>query len=87
MADGTAVGEVISQDIKRIFPRVREIIDENQKKNRAQNMLRNCLEELQPGQEEGMREFQEGTHVGCDRRGSLRGMNGDVLGHHRKRVW
>ena len=37
MTDGTAEGGVISKEIKRIFPRVREIIDENQKKNRAQN--------------------------------------------------
>ena len=42
MTDGTAEGGVISEEIKRIFQRVREIIDENQKKNRAQNAtLRN----------------------------------------------
>ncbi len=42
MADGTEEGFVISKEIKRIFQRVREIIDENQKKNRAQNTaLRN----------------------------------------------
>ncbi len=42
MTDGTAEGGVINKDIKRIFQRVREIIDENQKKNRAQNAaLRN----------------------------------------------
>ena len=42
MTDGTAEGGVISKEIKRIFQRVREIIDENQKKNRAQNdTLRN----------------------------------------------
>ena len=41
MTDGTAEGGVISKEIKRIFQRVREI-DENQKKNRAQNaVLRN----------------------------------------------
>ena len=37
MTDGTAEGGVISKEIKRIFQRVGEIIDENQKKNRAQN--------------------------------------------------
>ena len=37
MTDGTAEGGVISKAIKRIFQRVGEIIDENQKKHRAQN--------------------------------------------------
>ena len=42
MADGTAEGGVIGKEIKRIFQRVKYIIDENQKKNRAQNAaLRN----------------------------------------------
>ena len=45
MADGTqnmGEGGVISKKIKRIFQRVGEIIDENQKKKRAQNAaLRN----------------------------------------------
>ena len=42
MADGTAEGGVISKEIKRIFERVGEIIDENQKMKRAQNTaLRN----------------------------------------------
>ena len=42
MTDGTAEGGVIIKEIKRIFQRVGEIIDENQKKNRAQNAtLRN----------------------------------------------
>jgi len=42
MTDGTAEGGVISKEIKSIFKRVGEIIDENQKKNRAQNAaLRN----------------------------------------------
>ena len=42
MTDGTAEDGVISKEIKRIFQRVGEIIDENQKKNRAQNAtLRN----------------------------------------------
>ena len=42
MTDGTAEGGVISKEIKRIFQRVGEIVDENQKKNRAQNAtLRN----------------------------------------------
>ena len=42
MTDGMAEGGVISKEIKRIFQRRREIIDENQKKNRAQNTgLRN----------------------------------------------
>ena len=42
MADGTAEGGVISKEVKKIFQRVGEIVDENQKKNRAQNTaLRN----------------------------------------------
>ena len=42
MTDGTAEGGVIRKGIKRIFQRVGEIIDENQKKNRVQNAtLRN----------------------------------------------
>ena len=42
MTDGVAEGGVISKGIKRIFQRAGEIIDENQKKNRAQNAaLRN----------------------------------------------
>ena len=51
MTDGTAEGGVISKEIQRIFQRVGEIIDENQKKNGTER----CLEELQPGQEEGMK--------------------------------
>ena len=42
MRDDTAEGEVISKEIKMIFQRVRKMIDESQKKNRAQNTaLRN----------------------------------------------
>ena len=42
MTDGMAEGGVISKEIKRIFQRVGEIVNENQKKNRAQNAaLRN----------------------------------------------
>ena len=42
MTDGTAEGGVISIGIKKIFQRVGEVIDENQKKNKAQNTtLRN----------------------------------------------
>ena len=42
MTGGPAEGGVISREIKRTFHTVREIIDENQKKNRAQNAaLRN----------------------------------------------
>ena len=37
MTDGTAEDVVISKGIKRIFQRVREINDENQKKKRAKN--------------------------------------------------
>ena len=49
-----AEGGVISKEIQRIFQRVGEIIDENQKKNRDQNApLRNSS----LGQEEGIREF------------------------------
>ena len=54
MTDGTADGGVISKEIKRIFQRVGEIIDENQKKEQGPE---HRLEELQPGQEEGMREL------------------------------
>ena len=45
------------------------------------------LDELQPGQEEGMRELHLGSHVDCNRRGSLRAMSGDGLGYQRKKVW
>ena len=42
MTDGTVEGGVVSKSMKRIFLRVGEIIDENQKRNRAQNAaLRN----------------------------------------------
>ena len=42
MADGMAEGGIISKERKRIFQRAREIIDENQKQNKAQNTaLRN----------------------------------------------
>ena len=42
MTDGTAEGGVITKEIKRIFQRVGEIVDEKQKKNRTQNAaLRN----------------------------------------------
>ena len=37
MTDGRAEGGVISKEIKMIFQRAGEIIDENQKKNRAEN--------------------------------------------------
>ena len=37
MTDGTVEGGVISKEIKRIFQRVGEIIDENKKKHWAQN--------------------------------------------------
>ena len=67
MTDGTTEGGVISEEIRRIFQRVGEIIDENQKKEQG---TERCLEELQPGQEEGMKELHFGPHVRCDRRGS-----------------
>ena len=42
MTDGTAEGGVISKERKRMFWRVREIIDENEKKHWTQNTsLRN----------------------------------------------
>ena len=64
MAGGMAEGGVISKEIKRIFQRVGEIIDENQKKNRAQNAtLRNSSLE--------MKELHLGPHGDCDRRVSL----------------
>ena len=44
MTDGTAEDGVISKEIKRIFQRVIEITDENQKKNSAQNTaIRNSI--------------------------------------------
>ena len=46
MTDVTAEGGVISKEIKRIFQRAGEIIDENQKKTQVPE---HCLEELQPG--------------------------------------
>ena len=50
MTDGTAEGGVISKEIKRIFQRVREIIDENPKNNRAQNTaLRNSIPDRKRG--------------------------------------
>ena len=57
---------VIKKLIKGISQR--EITDENQKKEQNPE---HCLEELKPGQEEGMREFHLGPHVDCNRRGSL----------------
>ena len=44
------------------------------------------LEELQPGQEEGMKELHLGPHGDCDRRGSLQAMSEDGLGYHSKRI-
>ena len=42
MTGGTTEDGVISKEIKRIFQRVGEIVDENQKKHRSQNAtLRN----------------------------------------------
>ena len=50
MTDDTTEGGVISKEIKRILQRVREIIDENQKKNRAQNAaLRNSSQDKNRG--------------------------------------
>ena len=50
MTDGRAEGGVISKEIKRISQRVGEIIDENQKKNRAQNAtLRNSSPDRKRG--------------------------------------
>ena len=84
MTDGTAEGGVISKEIKRIFQRVGEIIDENQKKNRAHNAAsRNSSLD----RKRGMKELHLGPHVDCDRRGSLQAMSGDGLGYHRKRDW
>ena len=86
MTDGTAEGGDISKVIKRIFQRDGEIIDENQKNNRAQNAsLRNSS--LDRKGEGGMKELHLGPHGDCNRRGSLRAMSGDGLGYHRKRVW
>ena len=62
MTSGTTEGGVISKEIKRIFQRVREIIDEKVMGPK------HCLEELQPGQEEGTRELNLGPHVACDSR-------------------
>ena len=72
MTDGTAEGGVTSKEIKRIFQRVGEIVDENPEKEQGPER---CLEDLQPGQEEGTRDLQLGPHGDCDRRGSLRAMS------------
>ena len=82
MTDGTAEGGVISKEIKRIFQRVGEIIDENQKKEQGPERY---LEELQPGQEERMIELHLGPHSDCDRSGSQRAMSGDGRGYDRER--
>ena len=68
MTDGTALSGVISKEIRRIFQRVREIIGENQKNEQGPE---HCLEDLQPGQEEGMKELHLEPHIDCDRRGCL----------------
>ena len=50
MTDGTTEGGVISKEIKGIFERVVDIIDENLKRNRAQNAaLRNSSLERKRG--------------------------------------
>ena len=64
MTDGISEGGVVSKEIWRIFQRVGEIIDEKEQ-GRG-----HCLEELQPGQKEGMRELHYGPDIGCERRGS-----------------
>ena len=46
-------------------------------KTRNEQVPKHCLEELQPGQEEGMKELHLGSHMGCDSRGSLRAMSED----------
>ena len=76
MRDATAEGVVISKEIKSIFQKIREIIDENQKKHRSQNT----------GQEEEMRESHEEPCIDRNRRRSLRAMSGDCLGYHNRRV-
>ena len=83
MKDAPAEGGVISKEIKRIFHRVG---DHWLKPEKEQGPER-YLEELLPGQEEGMKELHLGPHGDCDRRVSLRAMSGDGLGYHRKRVW
>ena len=66
MTNSTAEDGVISKEIQRIFQRVREINDENQKKNRAQNTaLRISSQDRRR-----RRELYLGPHFGCDRRGS-----------------
>ena len=79
MTDGTAEGGVISKDIKRIFQRVRQIIDENHEKNKAQNTA------LRNSSLESKRELIKGHMLAA--RGSLRAMSGDGLGYQMKRVW
>ena len=59
MTDGTAEGGVISKERKRIFQRVGEIIDENQKKNRAQNAaLRSSSLDRKRGGKNGIEESE-----------------------------
>ena len=79
MRDGTEVGGIISNEIKRIFQGIWEIIDENQKKHRAKNTA------LRNSSLYGKRRWE--IHVDCDRRGSPRGMSGDCLEYYKKRVW
>ena len=87
MKDGKAEGVehgVISKEIKRIFQKVGEIIDENQKKNRVQKAtLRNSSLDRK---RVWMKGLCLGPHFDCNRRGSLQAMSGDCLGYHRKRV-
>ena len=48
MREATAEGVVISKEIKRIFQRIGEIIDENQKKHRSQNTWTGRGDEREP---------------------------------------
>ena len=77
-------GWIHQQRNKENFP---EIQRDNWWKPEKEQGPERCLEELQPGQEEGMKELHLGPHGDCDRRGSLRAMSREGLGYHRKRVW
>ena len=80
---------MILQRVESSSKRYRGLSRESERslmKTRKRTGPRMLLEELQPGQEEGMKELHLRPHVDCDRRGSLRAMTGDGLGYHRKRV-
>ncbi len=84
MRNGAAESGVISKEIERIFQRVGEIIDEDQKKHRAENTAMGNSSLNKKGE---MREFHSGPHVDYDQRGSPQAKRGDFHGYHKRRVW